>query len=315
MASVHELIAAAEQIQRSKRSPLVELVDSAMSGYEYGKQIKSRNLDTTMRLMQIDQMRQEQERLDEIDRQAKAYLSGQREEAVSKAHKGVAGGGKPVLPVQKLVEVTTGKDGRYSMTFKPEGAATDGISPSLAYTMGKDREKQALDLKELQIPGYDLGDEVRPTTTEAKDLRTGVAAMNDFVKGVGRLSELIKQHGSSEFTGTAAGEMGTLAANLKLTLKEVQKLGVLSASDIAFLEAQIMDPTSMKSLGTRSETALKQLETVKGRAESMIAESLKTRGYTPRGGGQSSGPKPGAIEDGYRFKGGDPSDPNNWEKT
>lgn len=28
---------------------------------------------------------------------------------------------------------------------------------------------------------------------------------------------------------------------------------------------------------------------------------------------RSSGPQPGAIEDGYRFKGGNPADPNNWE--
>lgn len=30
---------------------------------------------------------------------------------------------------------------------------------------------------------------------------------------------------------------------------------------------------------------------------------------------QAAGPQVGDIEDGYRFKGGDPKDPNNWEKT
>lgn len=45
----------------------------------------------------------------------------------------------------------------------------------------------------------------------------------------------------------------------------------------------------------------------------------ETRLYTPDvfgGGGQvQGGPQPGAIEDGYRFKGGNPADPNSWEQV
>jgi hypothetical protein len=38
-----------------------------------------------------------------------------------------------------------------------------------------------------------------------------------------------------------------------------------------------------------------------------------TSGSGPSAPAQS-GPQPGTIEDGYRFRGGDPSDPNNWER-
>ena len=41
---------------------------------------------------------------------------------------------------------------------------------------------------------------------------------------------------------------------------------------------------------------------------------LKKYGYASTGGAQSQAPKPGAVMDGYRFKGGDPSKQENWEK-
>lgn len=37
------------------------------------------------------------------------------------------------------------------------------------------------------------------------------------------------------------------------------------------------------------------------------------RGNPISAGAESAGPQPGTVEDGYRFKGGNPADPNNWE--
>lgn len=38
-------------------------------------------------------------------------------------------------------------------------------------------------------------------------------------------------------------------------------------------------------------------------------------GYGERGAGPATGPQPGTIEGGYRFKGGNPADQTNWEKV
>lgn len=169
----------------------------------------------------------------------------------------------------------------------PKGAKPlpGGETASLKYQKEKDIEKKALELQELQIPGYKLGDNVRPTTVEAKGLRDSIGSMTSFSKGIDRMIGLIKEHGSTELTGEASGEMQALAAELKLTLKEVQKLGVLSATDTVFLEAQIFDPSQLKSVMTKAPTAIKQLETARDRAKSLLSETLKVKGYSPEKSG------------------------------
>jgi len=49
-----------------------------------------------------------------------------------------------------------------------------------------------------------------------------------------------------------------------------------------------------------------------GLAQPYMGSGGETRLYTPQLG-NFGGPQPGAVEDGYRFKGGNPADPNSWE--
>lgn len=51
------------------------------------------------------------------------------------------------------------------------------------------------------------------------------------------------------------------------------------------------------------------------RGNPIATPGKKTGGQVKRAASAASGPKPGAVEDGYRFKGGDPSDPKAWEKV
>lgn len=205
-------------------------------------------------------------------------------------------------------EQTLGMDKTRSEIRENDAQAWAARNPKPAFTPQQmlDQENE---MRELQVPGYSLGKDVRPTRKEAQDLRTASAETQNFLEGVSRLKELIKKHGGTQIVGAGSGEMGALSSNLKLKLKEIDKLGVLSSSDISFLDAQISDPTSFKSLGSTNASILAQLDSTEGRAKSSLAKALGARGYSP------VGPAVGEIRKGYRFKGGDPAKPESWEKS
>jgi hypothetical protein len=90
--------------------------------------------------------------------------------------------------------------------------------------------------------------------------------------------------------------------------------------------ARAINPTGVPRLEDKNHAAdllstatdQKSYEAVLSRMRKEVEASQravgKTRGVSgPAGQGQPPPPKPGTIEDGHRFKGGDPSDPKNWD--
>jgi hypothetical protein len=109
--------------------------------------------------------------------------------------------------------------------------------------------------------------------------------------------------------------MGTKYNNMMLQAKEAYNLGVLNGPDFDILQSVVTDPRSIKGVIT-SNNALDTQAAELDRIMSGVAQTssqLKPRGGATQTSGQA--PKAGTIEDGHRFKGGDPSNPSNWEKV
>ena len=91
------------------------------------------------------------------------------------------------------------------------------------------------------------------------------------------------------------------------------------------------DPSAAQFKGQYSEQRLRSILAQTGELDNfnkasevdyqVIPQGGKLQGFQfgqPLSGGQavpSGGPQPGQIEDGYRFKGGDPANPSSWEQV
>jgi hypothetical protein len=156
---------------------------------------------------------------------------------------------------------------------------------------------------------------------------------------LGVLEMLQKQYGSDTSTLKAilANQLGkyrtdvgakSAADRLAVLRQRVRQLGQKDATDrelthftsrINAAESHLTradaDVMSSPELKASLEQELQDLET---QANDLLAERRGRRGSGPSSGSRppkiSGGPKPGDVNKGYRFKGGDPASPTSWEK-
>lgn len=115
MASVEELILAAQARHQRPKSTIGTLLESAMTGYDQGVADREARFNTTLKLLQMQQIQQEmdaqQEMADEIKKQ--------QEDNIRQELQMVGGSPKPVMPKQKFVqEISQDEKGRFSRKFK-----------------------------------------------------------------------------------------------------------------------------------------------------------------------------------------------------
>lgn len=154
-------------------------------------------------------------------------------------------------------------------------------------------DKKEMEMSELNVPGYERTGEVVQGKTEAKDTRDAVGIANTLLKGMDLLEMQLfdpkEGTGSFEYGGTKGATAASTANDLRLQAKELYNLGVLNGPDLTLMLKQIPDPESLGSMFTRDATAQAQLKASKQAMQRKLEESMKARGYRPKGGAPSAG--------------------------
>ena len=164
---------------------------------------------------------------------------------------------------------------------------------------------------------------------EKQEFQKQSTSLNNLEEGLKKYKETFSRTGTRLLTGAWSKdaradytELQTKYKDIMLQAKEAYNLGVLNGPDLTILESILLDPTSIKGkyLGDKAvmqniddffqiiDRNRKSLSTVYGTPvrTSNQEGSTQPKTMTP--------PKVGAVMNGFKFKGGDPSKQENWEK-
>ncbi|MGO4718030.1 hypothetical protein AB4071_02735 [Stenotrophomonas sp. 2MCAF14_2] len=233
-----------------------------------------------------------------------------------------------------------------NLNVTPLGEASIGqrnASAASSYaTAARTRQAMGLDAAKYadQRNGGTLGDPPRgsakpPSAAEMKAQQanaTKTAQLGNVNRGLARIESALGNLGGAFVdTGpvdqylvrnTEAGqELDAAVGAIQNSMLAMTRVpGVGSQSDLEARIAALQYPSLSNAPGVNART-LKQLKDFVQELQGMSADASGTLGdapppAAPRGPGlpATGGPAPGAVRNGYRFRGGNPADRNAWEK-
>lgn len=247
MASVQELLLAAE----AQKSPFISLLEGAAGGF--GK-AQDERYDNTIKLMQIDQMRREQEYQAEMQREWK-----ERKEAETKAQlNSVSGAPTPVMPVQKLkTKLSRDARGYITETIQEE-------NPPIVSDLDRRYKESQIAANEARVSSAkQKSSQAIQAAEDKKNMRLDAADQKAdiVIKTIGEAKQGISGWSTGLMGQMLSNVGGTDARNLKAKLEPIR-------SALAFSELQKMREMSPTG-GALGQVAVKELELLEASVASL----------------------------------------------